>query len=243
MITNIESAYRSNMIEATSYISDKPNDLFNDSYDLLFVASSWDRRAICLTECSNLRSEASLFLDWELKDSEGIQERNSTIINDYLREHSSICYTVKGKSIEPQSMLPEIFRYVLKVLQKSMRPLRIAIDLSVCPRIYSLSLATVLLKKGLAETIDFFYAEAKYSPIKGDAIEFRAGPWQLIPITLLDGQNDPWKNKFFLVSVGFEGHNTLKVLNKRIRIEFRFSFLIPDIYPNMLKKQRIKPRT
>jgi hypothetical protein len=70
---------------------------------------------------------------------------------------------------------------------------------------------------GLAQTVTVLYAEGKYGqapvPLTMD-YPFTVGHWQALPIPFLFGHAFPTKKKHFIVSVGFEGRRTARVLSK-----------------------------
>ena len=115
------------------------------------------------------------------------------------------------------------------------RPLRAFIDLSTCPRYYGLGLFAGLFECGFAGEMCVFYAEGEYSkqeppPLVAD-YPFSIGQWNTVPVPFLRGTVNPTKKKAFVVSVGFEGVKTARVLSREDPGRVSLIYPIPGVRP------------
>jgi hypothetical protein len=89
-----------------------------------------------------------------------------------------------------------------------------------------------LIQLAITPTVTVFYAEAKY-PEKQEKYSytpldrpFSIGQWRAVAIPFLQGTPDPLKKRYFIVSAGFEGLKTARILTKAD--PDRISILLPD---------------
>jgi hypothetical protein len=109
-------------------------------------------------------------------------------------------------------------------------------DLSACPRYYSLGVAAAAFAQRIAYELTFFYAEAAYTVGgKKDSPVFTDGRWATVAIPFLSGLFDPGKKTFYLVSVGFEGEKTFRAVSRADPDRVSILFAKPGFQPSYEK--------
>lgn len=206
-------------------------DLVQGSYDLALLAAAWDRRSGCIAEAPNLNLKFALLLTFASRDPLGIQEANEGKLRAYLSRTGCVVESVTSVSEDVELEWTRIWNAAKSLAGK--RSQRVFIDLTGCPRFYSLGLLAALFATGMASEICLFYAEGQYdsSPYLSDPLDvpFSIGQWRNLPIPFLQGEVDPTKGKYFLVSVGFEGAKTARVLAREDPERISVLYPIPGV--------------
>ena len=186
------------------------------SFDLVLVAPSWDRRSICIVD-AQLTADKIMILRFNLKDPGGLQLHHEAQLEGFA---SRICHDIldiRGDATALREMWGRIWTTISHLRHEKRRPLRLLIDLSTCPRFYSLGVIAGTLRSGLAQSLTVLYAEGKYGktplPLNVE-YPFTVGHWRANPVPFLLGSAAPTKRKHFIVSVGFEGRRTARALAK-----------------------------
>jgi hypothetical protein len=91
----------------------------------------------------------------------------------------------------------------------------------------------------LAEKVTVFYAEGTYKKNREDhEFAFTGGRWRTVPVPYLSGLCDPGKERFYLVSVGFEGSKTMRVVTRADPDRVSVLFPNPGIADEYVKISR-----
>jgi hypothetical protein len=130
--------------------------------------------------------------------------------------------------VDIDELWPRLLAEIRDVWSRIGRPLRIFIDLSTFSRFYAMAILAACLSEGSASNITIFYSEGLYRKAANDSeeIAFSRGRWRTVTVPFLDGICDPGKQKYYLVSVGFEGAKTLQVVSRED--PDRISILFPN---------------
>ena len=223
------SSFSKGYMRGCSYRATAPGNLLHDRYDLMLVASSWDARCLSITEAGDLRSRVCIFLDFEQRDQRGLRDRHDPLVGEFATEHSEQVEIVECSSGKHRDSWRRIERIVLDLRRTLGRPITVLIDMSSTARYYTLGLMALCLKAGLSSVVSLFYGEGLYPELSSDTrseIAFTGERWEGVPIPYCEGQYFSVKRRFYLVSVGFEGWKTLRVLSKAD--PDRVSLLFPD---------------
>lgn len=207
--------HRQKHLFGTSQCSVQPASLLSGSFDLALLAPSWDHRSECITECEELRIGEAIVLLFSLRDESGFRDQHEKRIFQFLTEHSSSIHRVSGDSVQVSSMWDDLWRRVREAAKRKGGALKILVDLSACPRYYTIGMMAACIRLGIASTVTFFYAEGIYDKEYALApldYPFSAGQWHSMPVPFLEGDYIPYKRRFVLVSVGFQGVKTHRVL-------------------------------
>jgi hypothetical protein len=185
-------------------------------FDLVLVAPSWDRRCVCIAETA-LTADKVMMLRFNLKDPGGLQIEHEQKLERFAGRVASEFLDIKGDATALRNMWDRIWSAMTELRRGKRAPLRVLVDLSTCPRFYSLGMIVGVLRAGIAQTVTVLYAEGKYGktpiPLTVD-YPFTVGHWQAHPVPFLFGNAAPTRKKHFIVSVGFEGRRTARVLSK-----------------------------
>lgn len=106
--------------------------------------------------------------------------------------------------------------------------------MSACPRYLSFGLMSQAIGAGIADEVSLVYAEGNYPEEKSEEDRhelFTAGGWDVLPVPGLEGEWDPDKKRFYLVSVGFEGSKTLRLVSREEPDEVSILFPEPGVKP------------
>ncbi len=208
--------------------------LTSGHYDLLIVSPSWDRRCLCLTGGNGLRAKYGIVLLYEVRNSQGLRKKHDKMVLEYVSTHTEEVSKISGRSVDVETLWPKLFSKIRHISGKTGRPLRVFLDLSTFSRFYALAILATCLSHGIAQSCTVFYAEGIYEETKKeyDEITFSRGHWRTVTIPSLEGIWDPGKQKYYMVSVGFEGSKTLQVISKedpdRISILFPNPGFLPE---------------
>lgn len=237
---NSVSQYRYSYLEGVSWKAGSPEELLsaNSEYDVAILASSWDTRSVCLTACKHLKVETFLVLMFTQRDSGGLRDAHDAMLRDFADKLGTYV-PLHGSSTQLFELWGLLRSHLTELRHKKGRALRIMVDISACPRYYTLGLLSLGFISKVASRFSLFYAEGKY-PDPGSQLEiaFTGGKWRALPAPGLEGKFRPEKRRFFLVSAGFEGWKALRVLAKAD--PDRVSLLFPD--PGVIERYAERTR-
>ncbi|WP_283435633.1 hypothetical protein [Neorhodopirellula lusitana] len=207
--------FRRSFLGATACKSTNLEDVYTGKYDLLVASSSWDRRCAVIAQSNRIESEAGLLLLFEKRDSLGLRDAHDAKLEDHL---SSICeglVTARYDSRDLESTWDFIVDKLDKTFSNHKRPLKIFVDLATIPRYFSLGILAYGIKHGLLEAITFGYSEGRYRNLSGNSVEwFTEGGWDAVAIPCLEGEWEPQNKRLYVVSIGFEGAKTQRLITK-----------------------------
>jgi hypothetical protein len=224
---------RHGFLLASSRSSTVAGDLFGDSYDLALFAGSWDSRCLAVTGAARFAAKQSILISFAENDAMGkeAQAENGRALGHFLAHIGSCVHPLPDVSEDVEKEFDRLWALV-RTLVASGRA-RCFVDLSACPRFYTLGVIAGLISTGLASRIDVLYAEATYpslghSPHPSD-VPFSIGRWNCIPIPFLRGPFEPSRPRFHVVSVGFEGGKTLRLLEREEATRVAVIYPIPGV--------------
>ena len=237
---------RQGFLEGSSSSNDSPELLAHGSFDFLLLASSWDKRCLCVTKSRDLRATHGALLLFDTRDDLGLRDDHDPRLTHFLRETVDSPSVIHGDSTDTATVWSRLSEQVLTVARKYQRPLRIFIDLSTCPRYLSIGLAAEGLKSGIASEVTFFYAEGNYPEEESEEDQhelFTTGTWDSIEIPGLHGVWDPEKRRAYVVSIGFEGSKTLRLVSREGPDDVSVLFPDPGVKPEYVDRTARKNAT
>jgi hypothetical protein len=185
-----------------------------DRYDIILTASSWDERCRSLLSIE-VTADLTLCIVPVQKDNSGLTEANTALIQEFWSKRSTKLTIIDADPLEPKPTWDSIRKIVETHIKNLTQPLRVLIDLSACCRYWTLGLVAMFIKYGSFSSIDVAYTEANYNIVHQDlSVEFRMGKWTTVPIPFLDGTYDPIRQKAYIVSTGFEGERTYRLISR-----------------------------
>lgn len=233
----IASEYRESFLKAVSSKYESASDAFSGEYDMVVVAASWDRRSTALTHCDDLCSERAIVLTFDSIDEEGLCSVHHQQLLDYFKPRSAFYGEINCKADDVHATWEQLLAGIESLRCSLERPLRILVDASTCPRYFSLGILGHGVRYGTVAEVTYAYAEGLY-PEEESAISrhdlFTSGGWKAVPVPGLDGEWHPEKRLLYLVSLGFEGSKTYRLVSRAQ--PDRMCVLIPD--PPVLDEYR-----
>lgn len=230
--------FRQGYLKGTSVKSNYPTQLLRGDYDLILLTSSWDARCVSITQCEELTTTLSLALFFDVRDRNGLRDRHDPQIESFCEGRSGEYIPIKGSSTEVGTFWQKIEQHIRQLRRLKKRSLKVLIDLSACPRYYSLGVLSLCLSERLADSISIFYAEGLYKEDGGHALVFTGGRWRLVPVPYLSGLCDPGKERFYLISIGFEGTKTLRAIAQADPDRVSLLFPNPGYRPEYVEMTR-----
>jgi hypothetical protein len=229
-MSELVTSFRQSFLEGKSYSIDDPAALAAGRYDVMILASSWDSRCLCVTSGSDLHAGLGHVLLFDVRDEQGLRDSHDPKVIDFAKRHSERTETSTIPSTKIDHWWPgNLLGHLRAERERVGRPLTVFIDSSACPRFLTLALLASCITHGIAQSVSVFYAEGVYPPPEENRkreIAFTEGRWRTIAVPFLQGTFDPRKKRFYLVSVGFEGWKTLRVVS--LADPDRVSVLFPD---------------
>lgn len=196
-------------------LASNARDLICDPVDLLIVAGTWDVRCLSMVEVQ-WKEPASRVLLVEYANS-GKSGRAQSY-TDLLVEHFSTeaCTRVSSISIDSSDLVvawSDMKAAVLGAYAEAGRPIRIGLDITSVPRYVWLNLLGYAAETGVVSGFEFVYTAAhEYEYVDGPRI-FSDGVWKPRAIATLGRGAQPSAESLLVVSGGFEGANTLRLVN------------------------------
>ena len=171
--------------------------MIQGEYDLVVLASSWDRRSICLAKAGEIHAAQGILFLFSKRDDLGLRDNHDQILCDFMKDNFAEHKTFLGESSDFRDLWAEFEKHIIDNCSRLGRPLRILVDLSTIPRYFSVGLLARSMRIGLAEHVSFFYAEGTYPDESNDEEKhdlFTAGGWDAVAIPGLEGDWDPEKH-------------------------------------------------
>lgn len=225
--------FRHGFIEGSSRRAGHIDELLSAEYDVAVLAGSWDDRCLAITSAQRFSAKAVLLISFADNDPGGKpkQEANEEHLRTYLANKGVVLATLEDVTEDVNTEFVRLWDMLLPFVATGRT--RVFVDLSACPRYYTLGVIAGLLRIGLASQVDVLYSEATYpatgtSPHPTD-VPFSEGRWRCEPIPYLNGQFQPSKPLLHVVSVGFEGGKTVRLLEKEEATHVTLLFPIPGV--------------
>jgi hypothetical protein len=225
--------FRYGFIEGSSRRAGHIDELLSGEYDIAVLAGSWDDRCVAITSAQRFSPKAVLLILFADNDPAGKpkQDANAERLRAYLASKGIAMAILKDVTEDVEAEFGRLWKTLLPFVASGRA--RVFVDLSACPRYYTLGAISGLLRIGLASQVDILYSEATYpatgtSPHPAD-VPFSEGRWRCEPIPYLSGQFRPSKRLIHIVSVGFEGGKTVRLLEKEEATHVTLLLPIPGV--------------
>jgi hypothetical protein len=222
------TTFQRGFLRAQSRQSTDVSELFDGEFDVLVLSPSWDSRCTSICGAIRMRTRRAVVLRYSVSDAEGRQRAHREVLEVFadLVSKGSVA-PISGDSKEISAFWSALLELLARERVEVGRPLRVAFDASSCPRFLTAATLGTCLSSGLASAVSIFYAEGVYPERAGSqSVAFSRGKWETVAVPSFLGEYDPGKRRLYLVSVGFEGHKTLRAVNAAD--PDRVSILLPD---------------
>lgn len=230
--------FRVGYLEGISKCSDNFCSLGIDNYDLLITASSWDSRSVAITEANDLKANYAFLLTYTHNDNEGLQDNNDIILEKFLKKKCKHVKTITHNSRQIEELWMILLEYIKAVYLKIGHSIRVCLDLTSFPRYCALATLAILIKAGLARHVTYIYSEGIYEHSESPELVFHEGKWKAIPIPYFEAHYDLNKKTFYLLSVGFEGTSTMRVISRDDPDRVSILFPNPGVKPEYVIKAK-----
>lgn len=158
----VASQFSDGVISAQSFRSSDPRELWHGYYDFALLGASWDKRCMAVTQCNEIKFGSAVVLIPHAMDLSGMGHADGV---------STFCLG-KGEKVDviesKSSNLPDTLGLIrTKLAAKIGRgdrksPARVFIDISTCPRYFSLAILAEALRSGLVGEVALGYSEGRY---------------------------------------------------------------------------------
>jgi hypothetical protein len=219
-MTQSGTKYSQGSIRAESVSCNSPQEIWKGDFDVLIGACSWDLRSLCLTDAEGLSSRNGILIVPDGRDKAGRRDSSDIALTKFCMGHCDSYIVAAGATESISDIWRKVEQEIGRLHSQHGRALKIFMDASTMPRYLILAIMGQALKRGLASELSIGYAEGAYPepPHTFENLEelvFRIGPFKPIVIPGYQGQYDPDKKKYFLVSIGFDGWKTYSVVEAR----------------------------
>lgn len=219
---NSVSEFSDGVIKAKSRNGTNSSELWNGFFDFAIIGTSWDKRCTSITKCTNLTFKTVVeVVPFDIEPIESLAENHQNV-SEFCRANSSYFHTMEAKTSNLPETLAEIKRCLWLAIGNVDRKqaARVFIDISTCPRYFTLAILSEAFRSGLVEEIFVAYSEGVYPDAAPsyeglEDISFTDGAFHAVPIPGFFGEFEPSKRDFFLVSTGFDGWKTLNLLIRK----------------------------
>lgn len=208
--------FRQGFLAGTSTRGESVTQVVHGEFDFSLFSSSWDERCLSVTAANMLKSRQCAVFIPSLRDDLGLMDRHDLLLLQYAAQIGE-CSELRGDSAHLEPIWQNLLAHVRNAHRELERPLRLFVDLSTCPRFLSMGLIAYTLYHGIADEISCYYAEGDYPEEQSEEDQhelFTAGGWDAVPVPSLEGEWDPGKQRAYVVSVGFEGSKTLRLVSR-----------------------------
>ena len=242
---NSASEFSDDVIRANSKNSTNPNELWSGFFDFALIGTSWDKRCTAITRCSNITFETVVeVMPFHNDEVDSLADHHKSI-GDFFRGNSNKFYSMHSKTSNLSETLAIIRGYLWAAIGNSDRKqaARVFIDVSTCPRYFTLAILGEAFRSGLVGEIFIAYSEGAYpdaSPSYEDLedISFTDGTFHAIPVPGFFGEFEPSRRDFFLVSTGFDGWKTLNLLIRKEPERVAALVASPGVNPDYERRAR-----
>lgn len=183
-------------------------------HDLAILSASWDRRGVLLHAEEWFAPDRLAVLKYQDSGATGQSSRH---LKQILAEATSREPAVEldVNSVDIVSSWSRLRQLVVDTAKAKGRPLNLLVDLSAMPRYLSLGILGYGFASGLIESIDYYYvAAAGYRKTEmARSLEFTGGRWLPWPIVGLGGPSPARASTHLVVTAGFEGNKTKKLVD------------------------------
>ena len=183
-------------------------------FDLIILASSWDARSIVIPEqMKGVRFRHAIVILPTKRDRSGLRDAHDKSVLEFANQFSREVVIIEGDTHLPFQIWLQVKDHIKRITLAEDSPLTVLIDISCCVRYVSLGAFAMLISLGLANKIVVFYSEGAYpSADASSELAFTSGSWETHCIPFLEGLYFPEKKRSYVVSLGFEGLRTLRVV-------------------------------
>jgi len=221
-----ESLHLGGFLHGSSFRSTSVAETVRGRFDIGILASSWDRRSVCILDAAEVHADHWVHITFQRSDSGGLQERHQDVARDFIAAAGTSSTPCHIDSLDLANSWRSLWQALSEVHRSKGHPLRVLLDLSVCPRYLGLAICATLIGRGMVDEMSVFYSEGVY-PVQGTGeLLFTGGQWSPVAIPGLCNLVEVAASRLYVVSLGFEGDMTMRTIARAD--PDRVSLLMPD---------------
>lgn len=201
---------RFNTLQAIAECHDAPI-LVQENFDIGIFVSSWDARCTAPLTTRNLKFKHTILITFD--DHISKPSATTDVLYSHLNEISSSVIVLVTSASRVESLAQRLITEVYEIYKSSRRTINVFIDISAMSRYHFGALIGFCFRSGVTSQIVASYSEAKYTNSLNE-VAFTSGNWKTLQIPGFEGSYKPAKERAYIVSVGFEGSKTHRVLSR-----------------------------
>lgn len=232
------TAFRQAFLDGSSQRAESVGEVAHGRYDLVVMTSSWDARSVSLVE-AQIEAAHGIGVFFSNRGVLGFRDEHDPQVSAFLEQCCGQVAAIEGPSESLDFLWQQIWLAVSAAYIDVGRPLDVLLDLSTSPRYYALALFACGMRSGVLSSLTCFYAEGEYPEATNGAQEqFTEGRWETRHVPGLAGTADPGNKRLYVVSVGFEGSKTYRVVSSDDPDRVRVLFPQPGVKPEYVDRTR-----
>jgi hypothetical protein len=185
-------------------------------YDVAILSGNWDSRSTALVG-SKIAVDTAIVCTLLQPSVSTVHEGNARRVLDFANSHSTSVRQLDVDRRSQYSVVRTMAETIHGVARRIRRPVRVVIDLAGMSRFTALGLMAWGFRSGIVVEFSFSYAVATSYEIPARARDtphlFRSGDWLPTPIPGLGWPGATGTLNRLVVSVGFEGKRTRRLVD------------------------------
>ena len=207
------ATFTESFLQGSSYSGDGELVQSLSAFDLVMLCSSWDARSVSICVESGLTAPVCILLMFNARDTFGLRDEHDRQLKEFAKRHFERVIEVFGDSRNVGDVWGKIVAIVQRERCVKGRALSALVDLSACPKYFSLGFVSFGISTRCCGHISILYAEGEYASAGTfDEIAFTEGAWDTIPLPGLSGLFSARLGRKYVVSLGFEGEKTYRAI-------------------------------
>ncbi len=184
-------------------------DLTLGTFDLGFFVPSWEERCTSITTVTDAVFGQAQMIKFD-KSTESYEHS----LDEFLHRRSrNVLLQISGSVSDLRPLGERILSSIRQTRTLKGQALSVFVDISCCPRYFLLYVLGACFRTGLCKSVSLFYGEGEYGENGGEFV-FTEGDWELVTVPFFEGEVDPGRRMYYLVSVGFEGRKAFRMMSK-----------------------------
>lgn len=192
----------------------RPETQLSRVFDLGFVVSGWEERCVTVTQ-TPLTFREAFMIRFEQDGEVCFKTPYDSALWEWLsaRTGHGACRRLTGSLSDTSLLLGEIHKIIQAAQTRKGRPLKVFLDMTSCPKHVFLDILAFSLADALCSHVCLTYGEGEYHSNRSKLV-FASGDWDSAIVPGYRGMPDPERRRFFLVSLGFEGERSLRMVSR-----------------------------
>jgi hypothetical protein len=193
------------------------HESISGNFDLLIISCGWESRCVDFVKRigHEFTYEYASVLSFRLDEEPGYDKDYMENITKSIKIHinkENILF-IENEVTSLRKIVEDLKKLIRSLIEKLNRPLKLALDITCCPRYVFLFLVAFCFRNNLIKELAIFYSEANYQT-RPSSYAHTKGQWHLIEIPELESRNINLNRRLFVVSAGWEGKYYRRIVVK-----------------------------